>query len=171
MGEQQLTVAVADGIPTAMMLDKPPPILIARVRLSSGRLGAPVILHEEEALRRAAPAHIDRRLLDWLETARDGFADLLDLAPHVHFLFLQHAPAKTRVTAGGSEREMRSREKAATSYATAAAFRRAMTLMPANGRASRTLIGDAGLLQILAIIQRGFEAISINATENRDDER
>jgi hypothetical protein len=136
--------------------DRVPALLrIARVILKSGRVSRPLIIHDENELRRAAPGRIDGRLREAFERIRTGLDDILELAQCAHIIF---APDSSRVmirpgTGGGGRREKPL--PAGKAYGTSEEFRQAVSLEAATGRSGRYSIDDPGLLHLLSIVTRG----------------
>jgi hypothetical protein len=133
--------------------------LIALVILKSGQVSSPIVVHDENALRRAAPGQIDGRLREAFDHIRKGKEDLLDLAQHAHMIFAPDPAqaAAAHVRRGGSR--LQRGDGKAVAYQTPDEFRRAVALEPASGSTGRFSVDDPGLLQVLSIVMRGVGGV------------
>ena len=152
-------VRSSNGRLTADFPSLPTGALVARVTLRTGEVSGPVVVHDEYALRRAAPGQIDGRLRDTFDRIRRGEEDLLDLAQYAHIIFapdiVQQAQARS---AAKGARGIR-RDRRAVNYETPEQFRDAVSLEPATGSSGRFSVDDPGLLQVLAIVMRGVGGV------------
>lgn len=130
--------------------------LIARVRLATGVTSAPVIVHEESALRSSAPGHVEKRLQAELNRMMAGEADMIDLVPHIHQIFAPDVSTPPGPSMRRKPGEKTERVPTAVQYSTPAEFRRALTLRPGSGRSGRFSFDDPGLSQILRIVMRSI---------------
>lgn len=159
-------VRVANGQLRAEFRDAPTGPLIARVALKSGQMSFPIVVHDENALRRAAPGQIDSRLRETFDRIRKGEEDLLDLAQYAHMIFAAD-PAHERAKPGRQRgRRSQTSDEKGVVYHTADEFRRAIALEPASGSTGRFSVDDPGLLQVLSIIMRGVGGVE--APEDRE---
>lgn len=166
----EVPVTTTDGRWRAELRAAPVGPLIARVILKSGRVSTPLIVHDEIALRKAAPGQIDGRLREAFDRIRAGTEDLLDLAQYAHMIFAPD-PARDagrRGRRGGAVRKKADTERA--SYGTPEEFRRAVSLQPATGTTGRFSVDDPGLLQVLSIVMRGVAGIGAQAEEETREE-
>jgi hypothetical protein len=145
--------------------------LIALVILKSGQVSSPVVVHDENALRRAAPGQIDVRLREAFDRIRKGKEDLLDLAQYAHMIFAPDpAQAGAVHVRRGGPRLQRGDGKG-VAYQTPDEFRRAVALEPASGSTGRFSVDDPGLLQVLSIVMRGVGGVGIpEDSESFDDQ-
>jgi hypothetical protein len=144
----------------AQLPELPPPgTVIARIVLRSGLISAPLIVHDETALRRAARGQMDRRLRDAFDRIQNGTEDILDLAQYAHVIFAPD-PSHSSSRRGRVRTSIRQKAGAVSvQYETSDAFRRAVALEPATGTTGRFSVDDPGLLQLLSSVMRGIAGI------------
>jgi hypothetical protein len=115
---------------------------VVHVTLRSGQVSSPTILHDEGALRRAAPGQIDARLRDAFERVRRGEEDLLDLAQYARVIFALE-PVQAKATQfRGSDSRIQTVVNRGIDYPTAQEFRRAVALEPAMGASGRFSVDE-----------------------------
>jgi len=171
IGGQEVLVSPSGGLWRAELPSPPKGTLIAVVVLKTGAISAPAIVHEEIALRNAAPGQIDRRLREAFDRIREGKEDLLDLAQHAHMIFAPDPQSDVRNRVRRAGRGGRHAESKATEYETPEAFRKAVSLEPATGATGRFSVDDPGLLQVLSIVMRGIGGIGVVVDqESHEDE-
>jgi len=166
IGTTDLPVSQVASRWCAVLTMTPTGPMIARVVLKSGRVSAPLIVHDEMALRRSAPGQLDGRLRDAFERVRSGREDLLDLAQFAHVIF---APDRVPQVGRPGRRPALTRDgvpRNGVTYATSEEFRRAVSLQPATGATGHFSVDDPGLLQVLSIVMRGVGGIG--RQEERD---
>jgi hypothetical protein len=166
-------VQASNGRLSANLQSVPPGVLVAHVTLRTGEVSGPVVVHDEYALRRAAPGQIDGRLRETFDRIRRGEEDLLDLAQYAHIIFAPEVvqQAQARSAAKGARGVRRDRK--AVNYETPEQFRDAVSLEPATGSSGRFSVDDPGLLQVLAIVMRGVSGVGAHeeseALEREED--
>lgn len=159
-GQQRATLAADPSFP-----------LVARFRLADGRVTDPVLVHHEDALRRASPGVIGKRLIEAFGRVERGEEDLIDLALQAHSIFAPDADvARSRRSSGSGER--RDQGSAPTrEFATPEEFRKSLELKPADGRDGRYVIEDPGLLYMLKILVGGImDVVDPEAEQRRERE-
>lgn len=157
---EQLPVSVTQSGRWVAALSSPPKtVLVVRLAYADGRISGPTIVNDLRALRRAAPGDYDKRLNDAIDKVLAGDGDLIDLALDAQALF-SDGPVGSAVSAPGrSGRERTEHVVPAGDFATASAFREAVTARKANGTSGRFLTDDPGLHDVLAIVLRGISSI------------
>jgi len=173
IGDLEVHPLVTGGLWRAELPSLPRGTLIAFVILKTGAISAPTIVHEEIALRNAAPGHVDRRLREAFDRIREGKEDLLDLAQHAHMIFAPDPQMDVRKSARRANHGGSRAERSAKEFATAEDFRKAISLAPATGGTGRFSVDDPGLLQVLSIVMRGIAgigtAVNQESIEDEDD--
>ena len=159
LGQLSAEVRVLHGRLCAELASQPAGALIAVVTLRSGEISRPVIVHDERALRRAAPGQIDGRLREAFDRIRSGDEDILDLAQYAHIIFAPDAVQEGRSGGGRRSEGSRRGDRKAVIYDTPEQFRQGVALEPATGASGRFSVDDPGLLQVLAIVMRGVGAV------------
>ena len=128
--------------------------LVVVVRLQDGRLSPPRIVHDQHALRIAAPGLLDRRLRNAFDKVLAGEEDIIDLAHQAHLLFVMDDDQEGR---RGRATGTRAQKQAdiGKDYSTSEEFRQGVTRNPATGMSGLVSLSDPGLLELLRIVLRG----------------
>jgi hypothetical protein len=157
---EQLPVSVTQSGRWVAALSSPPKtVLVVRLAYADGRISGPTIVNDLRALRRAAPGDYDKRLNDAIDKVLAGDGDLIDLALDAQALFSDEPVGSPVSAPGRSGRERTEHVVPAGDFATASAFREAVTARKANGTSGRFLTDDPGLHDVLAIVLRGISSI------------
>lgn len=144
--------------------------IVARVRLASGLESSPVIVHEEAALRRAAPGKTNRDLQAAIDRILEDEAEIIDLVPHLRHIFAPEVIAPPGHSGGSPQKEKVPKPKHDVEYSTAAEFRRALTVQPGDGRSGRFSFNDAGLVQVLGLVMKGISSFGPASSEDEVDD-
>jgi hypothetical protein len=139
----------------------PPTAILARVWLSDGHVTAPVLLHVQEELRRAAPGTTETRVSEILERIHIGESDYLDLLePLERILFQPTKEARKSDGGGGSKhgpgveasKQAEEQESQRLTYEEFLAGRRAVS----TGEDGSLAVGDADIAILVDFLRRRF---------------
>lgn len=159
-----------DGRFCAALSSRPDFPCVVRIALKDGRETDPVIVHDETALRRAAPGAVDRRLQKAFSRIMDGEEDIIDLAQQAHILFAPDSGPKSGNASFGRAGHSRDPSEG-QDYATPEDFRQALALKPATGESHRFSVEDPSLIELLRIILKGIVDVGgKDADERREQE-
>jgi hypothetical protein len=168
-GQEAPTAPIGNGQFRAELTGELVYPLVARVRFSDGRVSDPVIIHDETALRIAAPGVTDRRLRNAFNRVMRGEEDLIDLALQAHLLFAQDENAGNR-PGHATNKGRGGKQQDGKDYATPEAFRAGVALRLANGQSGYLSLDDPGLLDLLNIVLHGVTDLGGRDARRRQDE-
>jgi hypothetical protein len=171
IGEESLpTVPIGNGQFRTQLSANPAFPLVVRIQFRDGRISDPIIVHDETALRMAAPGVTDRRLQNAFNRVLRGEEDIIDLALQAHLLFEPASDQQGHVGRANRNDKRSNEQPEKQDYATPEEFRHSVLLKPANGQSGRFGVEDPGLLDLLTIILRGVTDVGGREARRRQDE-
>ena len=171
VGDDSLsTTPIGNAQCRARLLADPAFPLIVKIRFGDGKISDPVIVHDDTALRIAAPGVTDRRLRNAFNRVLRGEEDIIDLALQAHLLFEPASDQEVQVGRATRTGERPTDETKKLDYSTPEEFREGVSLKPATGESGRFSVDDAGLLELLTIILRGVTDVGGQEARRRQDE-